>query len=618
MKYLFLIFWLFFSALCSAGENRWTTSGPNGGPAQFLFHPQNTSLVYALSGANLFRSRNTGKSWSRLPRINLSGTVFIGIDASSAFALVALSPADGTYKSTDEGNTWQKVAEWKLPGEPYCDLQFDQKSPEVAYLTSEAHVFKSTDSGKSWAKKSKGLPRLNNSGGCSVIRIDPSNASTLYFFDGRIFKSTDAGENWRLLNGSPKIPEFVRTLEIATANPRVIYAGGDTGIWKSTNGGVDWSDTDCKCQALQLSVNPRNAERVYVAAGSAALSSSDGGNTWVHLKLPVNEAWISIAANPLDSNLLFADSTARGIFRSINRGATWIISNSGFNALESHQLALSPLKPEQVWSLSGNHLYRSLNAGDSWQPLKNIGLVSMVKVHPRNPAFIAAVHEGAIALSTNGGESWAQNAPAAPDFIFFLALDPTRQNVMYETQNRGIFRSTDTGQTWNLFLTKVLGNVVCCIEVDPRNDQILYTYGVAYSLYKSANGGKTWEVSNPSIEDLPVIDPVKTNNLYLLTYGSESTISVFASANGGKTWKKRSNGLPARSIYSLAIDPVHTSTLFASDGEMIFITLDGGNNWASFDRTGWPSGSTIFDLKVASDGTIFAATNRGVFAYSKR
>ena len=136
---------VFFVSIASADS--WVNHGPYGGSFQsFAFHPQKENLIFASGLEGLFRSTDTGKTWSR---VNLPpGEYVIRIHPRNPSSILAASSGHGIFRSNDLGETWELFSRYTFEGDFFHDLEFDPKDPQVLYAVSFYNgVFKSIDGG---------------------------------------------------------------------------------------------------------------------------------------------------------------------------------------------------------------------------------------------------------------------------------------------------------------------------------------------------------------------------------------------------------------------------------------------------------------------------------------
>lgn len=275
------------------------------------------------------------------------------------------------------------------------------------------------------------------------------------------------------------------------------------------------------------------------------------------------------------------------------------------------------------------------------------GRVSALAVDPDNPSVVyAGAAQGGIWKTTTAGSSWSPLTDSQASLaIGSIALDPNNSSTIYvgtgeenfsgdSYYGAGILKSTDGGKSWTHLCGSFCGPVgqdgfygggarIGALAVSPSNNQVILA-AVALlfkdGVYRSADGGKTWTrvlSGNPGTGVL--FDPTNGNIAYAALGDSFSggTESVYRSSDGGHTWlAANGSGSNVLSLTNagrivLAMDPSHTSTLFASianvkDGSLIglFKTTDGGMNWTQLTSTpNYCTPQCSYDNTIAVDPT---------------
>jgi photosystem II stability/assembly factor-like uncharacterized protein len=169
------------------------------------------------------------------------------------------------------------------------------------------------------------------------------------------------------------------------------------------------------------------------------------------------------------------------------------------------------------------------------------------------------------------------------------------------------------------------GGAVTALAVHPADPRIVYAGTDGGGIFKTTDGGQTWQAANQGLTSLfiraLVIDPSNPDTLYAATAGqnlSFSVIAVFQSTDGGATWRDKSEGLPAgtRGCFCARL-PVDVLAMDPRDPRILFTVVDGaiyrmnprGLRWNSFPGPG----ARVWSLAVDSAGTVYAGTERGVF-----
>lgn len=202
-------------------------------------------------------------------------------------------------------------------------------------------------------------------------------------------------------------------------------------------------------------------------------------------------------------------------------------------------------------------------------------------VSPQNPNnlfcvgtfyFNSAYHFG-VSHSSDGGLTWEHDTVDSGGRAWAISFDPIDSNKVYVGGDSGysypaLYISTDLGLTWNKSRTGLRGQVYA-ITTDPFDNQIVYC-GTTVGVYKSTNGGATWD-SLPLRRSIRALVIDTTNNfIYAGTYG----YGVYLSTDAGVSWDTFNLGLTNRKVLALALRSSGESVLFAgTEGGAVFRTI---------------------------------------------
>ena len=218
--------------------------------------------------------------------------------------------------------------------------------------------------------------------------------------------------------------------------------------------------------------------------------------------------------------------------------------------------------------------------------------------------------------------------------IHAIAADPTDGNIIYVGSISnfsagtvgGLFKSIDGGAVWD---TVIRGITVLDIDIHPCATQTVYITGginllTGPGILKTTDGGETWARADSGIhitwEEGPIvlaIDPVHPETLYVGTGGPFGG-NIYKSTNGGQTWQSiGDNLLDLAGVTAIAIDPNNTSVVYAGTADIgaISRSTNGGGRW---ERLDFPEVGIVYDLLVdpINSGTIYAGTWRHGFYLS--
>ena len=363
------------------------------------------------------------------------------------------------------------------------------------------------------------------------------------------------GMKWRLI-GPFRGGRALAVTGVA-GDPETFYFGGTgSGVWKTTNGGLDWTplfDKQPVSAIGAIAVAPSDSNVIYVGTGEGCIrstssygdgvyKSTDAGKTWTNVGLKDSRQIGRILVHPKDANIVlvaalgheFGPNPERGVFRSLDGGKTWervLYKDDQTGAID---LSFDPANPSIVfaalwqanrtpWGLTsggpGSGLYKSTDGGATWKRLEGHGLPSGTL--------------GRIGVSVSGG-------------------DGARVYALLEAEKGGLYRSDDGGDSWTLVNSD--RNYIqrawyyTHVFADPKNPDVVYILNVR--AYRSIDGGKTFtRLFVPHGDNHGLwIDPTNPNRMIEGNDGG-ATISY----DGGKTWT-RQDSQPTAQFYHVATD----------------------------------------------------------------
>jgi photosystem II stability/assembly factor-like uncharacterized protein len=229
------------------------------------------------------------------------------------------------------------------------------------------------------------------------------------------------------------------------------------------------------------------------------------------------------------------------------------------------------------------------------------------------------------------GASYARGAAAqsSPTNITAIQVDPKRPNIVYASSTRSdtdisVVKSTDAGKTWSAADNGLPAARVDALALNARSPNILYA-GTGIGVFKTTDGARTWKLASKGIDYddnsrryrlhegsiwAIAIDPVHTSTVYAAGRGG-----VWKTTTGGATWKRV---LRYRTL-QLAVDPRRPTTVYASASKgphSIYKTVDGGVRWRGIGpptlRDGFFGHPIVVDRRAP--GTVYAGGSRGLFA----
>jgi photosystem II stability/assembly factor-like uncharacterized protein len=331
-----------------------------------------------------------------------------------------------------------------------------------------------------------------------------------------------------------------------------------------------------------IAVDPVSPNIIYVGTlARGVFKSVDGGDTWVQKIQGMKAActW-TVAIDPKSPNILYAGvSGGNGstVEKSTDYGRTWSPMGSLAPVLESDliSLAIDPDSTNYLYAavmdannLKNSGIYRSTDSGLTWNVVMDSIVVLDLAIDPDTPNVIYAATWG-VYKSTDRGDTWSESGlNFCP--VYSLAIDPSSTNIVYAGTNLGVYKSTDWGGSWKLM--GLAGETIRSVAVNPVSSNIIYAGTEAGHVFKSVNEGMAWERIDPgwdpAIVTSIVINPYSPNTIYVGRNAADTHPGlhggVYRSTDGGTTWTTLDNGLDCTQINLLAIDPLSPNTIYAA------------------------------------------------------
>lgn len=333
----------------------------------------------------------------------------------------------------------------------------------------------------------------------------------------------------------------------------------------------------------------------------------------------------AVVAHPNNGDIIYAGCSRGGVFKTVNGGLNWqpIFDDQLFNSIScivfepnnanTVFVGTGDLNISQSFS-TGNGIYKSTNSGTTWT---NIGLsdaqiISNIAINPNNTNIIYAS---------------AMGNPAVPD------------------ANRGVYKTNNGGTTWEkvLFINDSTG--VIDLVMNPENPNILYaatwkrirnmqtttTTSTGVKIYKTSNGGTTWE---PLVNGLPdyassrvglAISKQNPNKLFALyVSANENVDNIYKTIDGGTSWQPTISNSDSVLVKALGNFGWYFGKIYlnpANDDEIYLLgvdlwrSYDSGNSWALASPEWW-SYEVHADkhaLHFVNTATLLLATDGGLY-----
>ena len=514
---------------------------------------------------------------------------------------------EGVHRSTDGGETWVLTSE-DLRGETVTALAIHPNGD--LYAGTASGVFRSSDSGASWAKVYLG--------NVQSLAIDPQNGDLFAGLssrdDGTVVHSSDNGVTWEAFSAGLNDVGTLPSLAVSAATGDLFLATSDSGVFRSTDRGESWHSVNQGITALEIravAVHPNGS--VFVGTGKDTTfavhdeyiyRSEDNGETWTRV---YNRTFVGVRTFSFNAAGNIFASTRRGVLRSTDDGSTWQEANDGLRSLYVFDLAFdSGGRAVVVTHCTG--VFASDNNGGSWAAingdLKYTSILSLV-VKPTTGQVYVGTHCGGVFRSLNDGATW-EWAGLQGATVNALAVSPTGKlfagTSFFDIGAAGdVYRSSDDGVTWRNISPD--NDYFLSLAFDPDGRLFAGTgyfqlsgFGFADygDIYRTADEGDSWARVAEKLDD----------HVFALAAHPEGR--MFAGTREGvyrsfgEFWHKILN----QNSRSLLTDP-GTGDVFAGTEDGIFRSSDEGESWTHL--ISW-SKNHVFSLARTADGHLYAGT----------
>ncbi|MBS1797858.1 MAG: glycosyl hydrolase [Acidobacteria bacterium] len=576
--------------------------------SRIVVDPRNPNIVIvAAQGAlygkssqrGIFKSTDGGATWKNTLYVDdKTGASELSMDMTNTRVLYAAmwehgrlpwkvisgGPGSGLYKSTDGGDTWEKMKDG-LPEEMgKMAIAVSRSNPDKVYALIESDsnkdtrgLYVSNNGGKSWSQVTSDNRLVQRAWYYIELFIDPKNENTIYVLSAPALRSNDGGRTWENLSGTHG---DYHDLWINPDNPNNMVIANDGGAAVTFNRGRIWTPqtTMPTGQFYRINVDNQFPYRIY---GGQQDSSS-----------------VSIASRELGGGGITA--------------ASWFAAAGG----ESAFLAFDPNDPRYI-------------LGGSYQ-----GTIEILDVRAKASTNIMAApiqYLGMDAKDMKYRFNW--NAP--------IVADNFEPNTYYHGSQM-VLKTSDMGRTWKELSPDLTRNekekqgagggpytneavgaenygTLAYIMPSPYEKGVIWTGSDDGLVHVTRDGGATWKnVTPPGLAECLVnaieVSPHDKATAYIATTRykfDDFAPAIYKTTDYGATWTKITNGIPAGAFTRVVReDDVRRDLLYAGTELGLYVSFDGGKNWQPF-QLNLPN-APITDLRV-HQGNLIAATSGRAF-----
>ena len=551
-----------------------------------VIHPKDPDVVYVAAIGHmysfneqrgLYRTLDGGKTWKRVLYVDSkTGVIDVVMDPSDpkvlfastwqrdrkAWGHEAYGPGSGLHRSTDGGDSWERLAGGLPVGGAVGRIAVDiaRSNPEVVYAAVDVAgraasegVYRSEDGGQTWRKVNRRPVSLGYD--FCLINISPDNPDEVYLPGQKTMRSTDAGKTWwqiggtlvhLLEHGSKVLHLDAHALWIDPRDPAHLLLGNDGGLHQSYDRGESWLHLNNIPIGEFYAVGYDMAEPYQIYGGTqdnaAMIGASDqrlvdgSPDQWRHVYLDPwggGDSYFTIA-DPQDLDTVYYEHQF-GVLRRKNMATGKVVpiqprAGRGEPALRFNWMTpffLSHYDSKTIYC-GANRLFKSVNRGDRWRAIspdlsrrpKTQGnvpfgtLTSLSESTLSQGVIYTATDDGNVHVTKDDGENWTRIDAGLPaKWVSRVRASRYEEDRVFVTMtgyreddfSSYVYRSEDAGATWRSISAGLPAESVNVIAEDPVRDGILYL-GTDMGCYVSLDGGESWRSLRANLPTTPVHD----------------------------------------------------------------------------------------------------------------
>ena len=589
--------------------------------SKILVDPKSSDTVYAaVPGAlwsdspdrGLYKTTDGGKTWDLILKgSNLStGCSTIAMDPSDPNKLFAglwdfrrkgwifrsggegpdKTSGSGLFRSVDAGKTWTELTPENskgFPKKPYGRIvvAFAPSNPKRVYAfveSTDSALFVSDDGGATWDRRDKSNWMVWRPFYFANLIVDPKNPDRLFKTDGALILSEDGGKSFSTVGGFQGAHGDVHDVWIDPVNPQTVFSGDDGGMWYSFNGGSKW---------------------------------------WKGQNLPISQFY----------HVSLNDKDPFEVFGGLQDNSCWVGQTEYPGGITNSQ-------------------WENLYGGDGFHTFPD----------PADPDYVYAEYQGGTAARINRLTHEARSIQPKPNYkekLRFnwntpMAISPTEKGTIY-IGAQFLFRSRDHGQSWDRISPDLTTNdpekqkqeqsggvtvdnsaaemhtTIYSISESPRDKATIWVGTDDGNVQLSRDGGKSWKNLTANISGLPKnswVSWIEAGNFDAgtafaafdrHTFGDFAPY-IYKTTDFGTTWTPLVSPSSPKGLkgYAHVIkeDPAMAGLLYAGTEFGLYVSIDGGKNWAQFKGSHFPA-VAVRDLAVQprTNALVLATHGRGIW-----
>lgn len=517
------------------GGTTWNTTGltfsnTSSFAGDIVIHPTNNQILLCATNVGLYRSTNTGTSWTVVQTGSFSkGSIkFKPNDAATIYA----TTNNRFYRSTNDGANFTYIASGSPAGSGRLLIDVTPADGNYLYMLASSTantfqgIYQSTDSGTTWTKTDSGTDVFDGSTQASydlAFAVSPTNRDEMYTGCLNVWKLSAGGatavklNNWNAPASATYTHADIHHLQFYGNK---LYVGSDGGIYRSENAGISFSDLTAGAQISQfykIAVSKQSSGKMVGGL------QDNGGHAYS------NNLWKNYyGADGMDTGVDPTDSNK--FYGFIQFGGSLNISANAGNSRASSVAAPAAEKGTN-------------DDGGNW-------------ITPLTVNSVGEVFAGYRSLYKLNAGAWELQSAAqiGTGDVELITVDPSNDDIIYVANGVGLFKSTDRGLNFTNVYNASFPITSICVNYSNSNIVYLTTSGTGGLALKSTNGGTVFTSFSQNLPNISkrVIKHQGRNTLNPLYIGT--TLGVYYRDDSMSQWEPFDINLPNVEVTDLEIN----------------------------------------------------------------
>ncbi|MDO5979403.1 YCF48-related protein [Flavivirga spongiicola] len=548
------------------------------------------NIGYIITSNELLETLDAGTTW--LKKQNISS----GNDLSFHNTTGYIVGSNGyVLKSTDSGVSWNQISTGFSGSFNTVNIIDDNN----IILSTSNSIVKTNDGGTTWESLN-----IQNSG-VNKTSFTSSLIGHAVCNGGTILKTIDGGQNWYTTQSANTFPSDFFTVYFINEN--IGFATREhSNIYKTTDAGETWTEISGTTDAIYDFHFLDENNGFITGDHGATFKTTDGGTTWTRIFFQLGRIYNTSMYGIYfqDANIGFATGARGRIIKTIDGGSTWE-QYSNYNDFSQIQFLNSTTGYIQAW----NNFYKTNDNGNTWDLIGALSLGNTVSngeftfVNENiGYATTSGTNGGHVFKTTDGGVTWSALNNG------YDLIDEGISSIFFINENTGfvsggfnqrkVMKTVDGGVNWTQTSNQEFG------QIQFVNNQVGYGNRIGYSngrMYKTTDGGDTWNVNFELDEEINAFHFVDENNGYFV--GDQGLI--YKTTDGGTNWVELD--VPYEDYVFVKFYNSNVGYLRGNSGR-IYRTQNAGNSWELLSTI-----SGITDLQLTNQNIFLAGSNGKIY-----